>query len=634
MQSEQQHIDDFFRKKDEEYQADAGLADANWEQMRGLLKPGLQPAPKGLRWHATRRIIKYIGGFTVVTVITLVTLTTIKSKKKATVAKTLAPKTVTAPEKKQPAAQPLATTTKAPAQPVKKAVIPAAATTKAKAIPIRVTTTQPDAAQPALPAKVDRAKGTGGAENKLPITIDHSPLTISNTPFIVGSSSLTLPDSKPVEVSAGSISTINSSREASAQINEFYSQLDKQANVYVVDVSQESVVSGKEGTRLTIPPFAFAGKKGLIKEGLVTIVLKEYYTYEDIVAAKLTTTSGEDQLISDGMVHITAQLNGMPVDLAAGKNIRLEMPTRNFDEQMQLYRGVRSSMKNAFVAKFMDNRMIDTVRFMKREADENGDIDWIAQGQEQKRRDPLTKRIRVMNPYADPYKVEHGRKRTAWYYVAKSCPLTNDEMEVKLRQHTNNYFDVIKLKRVDVKPVANYRFQQEKLLNVAGDSVEMTFYQALYRQLLTPEDSARAMEKILREDARYEQRQELMGRYNFTITGLGWYNCDKANNRGPRTLFAFKPEAGFEPSTMVSHLVFTKVKTVLKGSYKDNKITFGRVTKDEPVRIVCIGIKDGKVMSCIQELTTDREEIGDLVFTETTPEQFRKKLQSLNLILP
>jgi hypothetical protein len=324
----------------------------------------------------------------------------------------------------------------------------------------------------------------------------------------------------------------------------------------------------------------------------------------------------------------------MPVDLAAGKSIRLEMPTRNFDEQMQLFRGTRSSMKNAFIAKFMDNRMIDTVRFMKREADENGDIDWVAQGQQQKRLDPLNRRIRVMNPYADPYKVEHGRKRTAWYYVAKSCPLTNEEMEIKLRQHTNNYFDVIKLKRVDVKPVANYRFQQEKLMNIAGDSMDMTFYQALYRQLLTPEDSARAMEKILQEDARYEQRQELMSRYSFSITGLGWYNCDKLNNRGPRTLFAFKPGAGFEPSTMVSHLVFTKVRTVLKGSYKDNKITFGRVTKDEPVQIVCIGIKDGKVMSCIQELTTDREEIGDLVFTETTPEQFRKKLQSLNLILP
>lgn len=625
MQSEQQHIDDFFRKKEEEYQLDDGLANANWEQMRGLLKPGPGPAPKGFRWHATRRIIKYIGGFTVVTVITLVTITTIKSKKKSP-ANTLAQKTMAAPEKKQPAAQPLAATTKAPAQPTKKTVVSSTRPATVKATPVRVTPIRP-ASQPPVTTRTNLAKSEAPNGFRDTLAIHHSPLAASHSQLTFSSENKT-PGENKISIQSGS------SRDASLQINDFYRQLDKQANVFLIDVSQESMVNGKEGTRLTIPPFAFAGKKGLIKEGLVTIVLKEYYTYEDILAAKLSTTSGEDQLISDGMVHITAHLNGTPVDVAAGKNIRLEMPTRNFDEQMQLFRGTRSSMKNAFVAKFMDNRMIDTLRFMKREADENGDIDWVAQGQQQKRSDPLNKRIRVMNPYADPYKVAHGKKRTAWYYVAKTCPLTNEEVEVKLRQHTNNYFDVIKLKRVNAQPIAKYRFGEDIMMNVVGDSVEMTFYQALYKQLLTPEDSARAMQKILQEEASFDHRQELMGRYNFAITGLGWYNCDKFNNRGPRTLFAFKPGEGFEPSTMVSHLVFTRVKTVLKGDYKDNKITFGRVTKDEPVRIVCIGIKDGKVMSCIQELTTDREDIGNLVFTETTPEQFRKKLQSLNLILP
>lgn len=614
MQSKQQHIDDFFRKKEEEYQLDDGLAGANWEQMRGLLRSAPGPASKGLHRQATRRIIQYVGGFTVATVITLVTIITIKSQKKKT-ANTPAQHTIVAPEEKQAAAHPLITTTPQAQQPAKPTAISATR-------PATVKKTTPVRSAPKQPAPPTAA----GSNEQLPaadsgLTIQHSQLPVADS-FAFNQIQT---DIHPVAVS---------SKDAAFQINDFYRQLEKQANIWLVDVSQESVVTGKEGTRLIIPPFAFAGKKGIIKEGAITIVLKEYYSYEDIVAAKLSTTSGEDQLISDGMVHIAAYLNGTPVDVAAGRSIRLEMPARNFDEQMQLYRGVRSSMKNAFVAKFMDNRMIDTVHFMKKEADENGDIDWIAMGQQQKRSDLLTRRIKVMNPYVDPYRVSHGRKRTAWYYVAKTCPLTNEELELKLRQHTNHYFDVIKLKRVDVKPVVNYRFQPEKLMNVAGDSVEMTFYQALYKQLLTPEDSARAMQKLLQEEARQEQRRELMNRYSFTITGLGWYNCDKINNRTPRTLFAFKPGEGFEPSTMVSHLVFTQYKTVLKGTYKDNKITFGRVTKDQPVQIVCIGIKDGKVMSCIQELTTDREEISNLVFTETSPEQFRKKLQSLNLLLP
>ncbi len=39
-------------------------------------------------------------------------------------------------------------------------------------------------------------------------------------------------------------------------------------------------------------------------------------------------------------------------------------------------------------------------------------------------------------------------------------------------------------------------------------------------------------------------------------------------------------------------------------------------------------------MACIQELNTDKEEIGNLAFEETTPQQFRQKLQALSLSLP
>lgn len=631
MRSEQQHIDDFFRNKEEEYQLDTGHADSHWEQMRGLLKPGIDPAPKGFRLHATRRIIKYLGGFTVVTVITLITLTTVRSKKKAAVSKTPAQKTITAPEKKQPAAPVLAANKKPAVQPAKKVTPKTATATTHSPKPVSPASTNAVQAQTIASiqpgnTKPDQLKEEFQVKKQLVRSdtsqlklVDHLIKIKGTQPEVVYTEELTLANT--------------SATDAAAQINAFYSQFDKPANVYLVDVSQESILNGKEGTRLTIPAFAFSGKKGLIKDGLVTIVLREYYSYEDILSAKLSTTSGGEQLISDGMVHVAAHINGDPVNVAAGKSIKLEMPTKKFDEQMQLFRGVRSSLKNAFVAKFMDNRMIDTIRFMKREADENGDIDWIPQGQEQKRSDPLNRRIRVLNPYADPYRVAHGKKRTGWFYVAQTCPYTNEEMKVKLREHSNYYLDVIKIKRVNAVPTANYRFQED-LLSIAGDSVEMTFYQALRKKLLSPEDSVRVLEKFRLDSINTEQRHELMGRYNFTITGLGWYNCDHFNNRGPKTLFAFKPGEGFEATTMVSHLVFSKYRSVMSGAYKDNKITFGKVPKNEPVKIVCIGIKNGKVMACIQELNTDKEEIGDLAFVETTPEQFRKKLQALGLILP
>ncbi len=48
--------------------------------------------------------------------------------------------------------------------------------------------------------------------------------------------------------------------------------------------------------------------------------------------------------------------------------------------------------------------------------------------------------------------------------------------------------------------------------------------------------------------------------------------------------------------------------------------------------MICLGVKDGKVMSCIQPLTVSAREVNNLVFEETTPEQFKQKLQALNLV--
>lgn len=621
MRSEQQHIDDFFRKKEKEYQEDTGQADIHWEEMRRLLKPGITPAPKKYHLQATRRIIKYLGGFTVVTVITLVTLTTMRSKKKAPVTKNPATKTMAAPQKKQPAS-PLSTASrKTVPQPVKK-VVPQAATGKAASTP-------PTLRKPVVSHQTPGPKPATAVPNSQTLTTDHASLTPAP---VTERSLLSQQQPKKEEVPDRSLQTV-SSATAVQQINNFYRQLQKEGNRFEFNVNKDTILTGKEGTRLVIPAMAFANKKGVIRNEKVTIVLREYYTYDDMVAARLSTTAGGEQLISGGMVHIDAQVNGEPVNIAAGKNIKLEMPTKQFDEQMQLFRGTRSSMKNAFVAKFMDNRMIDTIRFFKREADENGDIDWTPQGQEQKFSDPLNRRIRVLDPYGDPYHVVRGKKVKAWFYVAKKCPYTNAEMKEKLKAHSHYYFDVVKIRRVNAVPMANYQYREDRV-SIAGDTVEMTFQQAMRKKLLTPEDSIRVLEKMRADSISLENRHRLMSKYSFTITNLGWFNCDKYNNSGPKVRFAFKTGEGFEPSGMVAHLVFTRYKSVMSGTYKDNQIQFGRVPKNEAVKIVCIGIKNGKVMSCIRSLNTDQEEISDLVFQETTPGQFKQDLQSLNLLLP
>ncbi|MDF2187652.1 hypothetical protein [Paraflavitalea sp. CAU 1676] len=688
MRSEHQHIDDFFRKKEEEYQHDSGDPGAGWEQMKALLTPGLPPAPKGFRMLSTRRIVKYLGGFTVVTVMTLVAITTLPSKKKMATGKTLAAKSTTTSGSRQQLAttQPADTQMPRPRLLEKKKEIP---TTVRKAVkPTLPASSGNGHPRPTQSAPVKRAITPKPSEKPLPRpsqpadraqhntskpinsttthhkTTDntglHNALAIADPGRITqpstGQNSYVAGSEKPVDaqnnspvvklnLGTGSGPTASSGTEltevikltpaqAREKLNQFYKQIDKPAQRYNYHVSQEATITGQQGTRLIIPANAFANRKGEIRNEIVTIVLKEYYSYDDMIAAKLSTTAGDQQLISGGMVYVEAQVNGEKVNIAPGKQINLQMPTPTVDPDMQLFKGTRSSIKNAFQAKFMDNRMIDTIRFLKKEADENGEIDWVAMGQRPGFDDLLNRQIRVFNPFGDPYLVRHSNKIKAWFYVSKNCKYSDQEMKEKIRAHSNYYYDKIKIRRVLVAPVANYN-SREDVASIAGDSVYMTFRQALRKKLLTTEDSLQVLTQLRQEDERQNQRRELMNKYSFPITGLGWYNCDKFNNvEGPKILFTFKAGEGFEPGTMVSHLVFTRYKSILRGAYDGNKIEFGRVPKDEPVKVVCIGIKNGKVMACVQELNTGREAIGQLAFRETSPDQFRQNLQDLAKVLP
>src|SRR5689334_3355592 len=77
---------------------------------------------------------------------------------------------------------------------------------------------------------------------------------------------------------------------ATQLLTNFFNQLDKEEQVFTVNTEQVSVLVAGEGTRLNIPANCFSNKNGIVK-GTVQITLQEYYTYPDIIAARLNTAS-------------------------------------------------------------------------------------------------------------------------------------------------------------------------------------------------------------------------------------------------------------------------------------------------------------------------------------------------------
>lgn len=112
----------------------------------------------------------------------------------------------------------------------------------------------------------------------------------------------------------------------------------------MVRPGRDTVLLGQQGTRLLIPRRAFDVPAG---SGPVTLTLREFYSTADIVLAGLGTRAGLDVLETGGMLHLAATANGQAVQLRPTKKLRVQLPTQQPLPGMNCYHGVSADASHA-----------------------------------------------------------------------------------------------------------------------------------------------------------------------------------------------------------------------------------------------------------------------------------------------
>lgn len=571
MLSEQQHIDDFFRNKEEEWMPDTSQAEVHWQRLMPLLAtPAVKPSGKKFHIQSSTKIIKLLGGFAVVTVLTLVTVTSTKNKKAPKpVAKTT---TIQTPAKTTPPAAQKTTT------PV--VTIPPSATGNKTGI-------EPQKSSVAIKKQPIAAKSTENPVRNRK-TLTHLP---ANTA-----------DEKPV---------------VAKMLADFYRSIEKKGQEFYIQGNRDTLLRGKEGTKLFIPSYAFSNKAGAVKAGTIRIVLTEYYSYDDIVAAKLSTTSNGEQLVSGGMMNIKAQADGQELQLAPKKNLEVSIPAKNYDNRMQLFTG--TTMQRTLVENNKDTPAYDISNTLN-----DNVINWnVADRNKSIINNKSKQNITVSDLSVDPHRVNYGKKITAKFFVADDFEMTDKEIKEKLRERYGNYYDRIKIRRV------NKNKKSEVI-----DSVWMDYKKATRLKLITREDSisyAKQFKTVVATGNRTkDSAANDITAYEFSVPSLGWINCDRfLTDSRPKVDFTLDLGEGFDAGNFISQLVFVKYQSVLNCVYSGSKVQFRGIPENEPVFIVSVGVKEGKVISCIYTLKTTGTTVTRLTFEETTPEAFRKKLETL-----
>jgi hypothetical protein len=106
-----------------------------------------------------------------------------------------------------------------------------------------------------------------------------------------------------------------------------------------INPQEDNRLVGQQGTVINIPAYTLALLNGSVPSEM-TVKLTEVYGNGQVVQANLHTASGGRMLRSGGTIHIDANTNGKPAQVARGKHLDLEFPHGDeVAENMEVFNG-------------------------------------------------------------------------------------------------------------------------------------------------------------------------------------------------------------------------------------------------------------------------------------------------------
>jgi hypothetical protein len=428
-----------------------------------------------------------------------------------------------------------------------------------------------------------------------------------------------------------------------ATLASFFSQLEKPAQEFVIDNTRDTVINGKDGTALLIPANTFN------TNGKVTIVLKEYYSYQDIITNKLCTTSDGKQLVTGGMIHISAMADGKEIDMQPSKNIRWFVPDTSSTNMkgMQLFTGIENRNWQLTYSSTLMNMQGDTLKHEER----YDGLNWVPQ-RRNFQNDFFVTMVKVLDLRDLPYKVRYTKKGTiAKFNVGYNPKVDKDSLKKILAD--KYYYDKVVIKEqrlkgadevgdsVWVEKSTAKRFKLPYKDSIVNNNYYYwsrtgfkfrTGQSTTYRTYdLNPKKRNRPLMDTLKNENPLQDNfnATLNNRFSVDISSMGWINCDRFyNDTRPKMPLYVDLKDNAEKYYTV--LVFDKLKSMMTGSVAGNKVMFSNLPEGETAKVISVGIKDGKPISAMETVQVAKNAITSLKFEETTPAEFKQQAASMD----
>jgi hypothetical protein len=568
MPADNNTIDDFFQQQYRQFEPGNLQQDADWQQMNQLLND--TPRPGRRKKNIRRRIIRYMGGLALVTTVTYYTINRQQGVRY---------------QQKQH-------------------------------------NFYSNHSQKKIPQTVPYTAKRIQAVTPKNTAVNHGPLLQTKWRS-------NYPDKRQVMLSQHSDTVlltrpINNADKSTLPVKNFLAQLAQPVQQFYINPARDTLLLCAEGTVLHIRAFTFMHPltNKYIKDSLV-LVVRECYDYTSMFANQLRTLSEDGPLVTGGMVYLAATIGNSSKQPLVVRPIELQMPMTSYDPAMQLYLPITE--KDSSKALQQDN--------------------WVAAGQVQAYKNNIIFRgrthIKIMDVQQRVSKDE--KSETAYFQVQPLVDITGDKIKALIQNRYSGITGRIVIEKTavpDEKTVLkNTRAMATGKGFVMADSILLPFKEAVAEKLISQRDSLRftallRMDSLLyqqtvqQDSIAFLQKMAFEKAYRFNISGLGWVNCDKLMKPGvPQVDFVIRYAPGEAPSNGLYNLVFTNIKSIIKGQYINGNIHFGILPVGEPVQLICIAEQQGKAFR------VSNEAAGQLIFEPTSPAKMQQQLAAIDAAL-
>jgi hypothetical protein len=462
---------------------------------------------------------------------------------------------------------------------------------------------------------------------------------------------------------------------ADDNVQEYCASALAPAQVFWLRPNRDTVLVGQQGTVVAVPAGAWDLPAG--SDGAVRLAMQEFYTTPDIVLAGLSTASGANLLETGGMINLTATVGEEPVALRPGQRLLLRMPTSRKLENMQLFRGVGSQSSHGLDWQLPPATVASNVVQIDLESRQVDGFDLEKGGRWPK----MPGSEKALLKFFDR-RVPHS---TATLARLRRSRFINSEEKAMLRAYSKaNHKRVLRAVRVQFRVDSTGTVLPAALLPNGDDEIGAGLLAAVgqlpkwrpaqFRRLLTPHRSekinaegvlsllytaagkrligvqwdheATHMPRIeryvsaLAAKERREGQQKFAAQfasagpltlndnlhYELEAGGLGWINCDRFLEPGPRIEFAVQTA---QPNTVVT-LVFQNQRSILASTRTEAAAAiFAQVPVGAPATVVAIRREKGITFLATAAATLGPESRPNLDFKPVSLEELRTALAKL-----